>query len=81
MLYENRKTDRALRSRPKDFTWDELIKILKHYGFEETGRGKTGGSRRKFVNAHSQIISLHEPHPQNILKQYQLNIVIEHLNL
>lgn len=70
-----------LRSRPKDFTWNELIKILKHYGFEETGRGKTDGSRRKFANAHSQIISLHEPHPQNILKQYQLNIVIEHLNL
>lgn len=70
-----------LRSRPKDFTWEELKKVLKHYGYEEMSKGKTGGSRRKFVNGSNTVISLHEPHPQNILKSYQLDIVIEHLNL
>lgn len=70
-----------LRSKPKDFTWEELKKVLKHYGYEEMSKGKTGGSRRKFANQDNTIISLHEPHPQNILKSYQLTIVIEHLNL
>jgi len=70
-----------LLSRPKDFTWDEMMKILKHYGYEEIPRGKTGGSRRKFVNEYHEIISLHEPHPQKILKSYQINILIEHLKL
>ena len=70
-----------LLSRPKDFTWEEMIKVLKHYGYEEMAKGKTGGSRRKFVNEDNVIISLHEPHPKNILKSYQLDIVIEHLGL
>ncbi len=67
--------------RPKDFTWEELKKVLKYYGYEEMPKRKTGGSRRKFVNENNMIISLHGPHPQNILKAYQLDIVIEHLNL
>lgn len=70
-----------LLSRPKDFTWEEMIKVLKHYGYEEMPKGKTGGSRRKFVNEDNVIISLHELHPKNILKSYQLDIVIEHLAL
>ena len=39
-----------LKSKPKDFTWDEMIKVLNYFGFEQMAQGKTGGSRRKFVN-------------------------------
>ncbi|SFS92324.1 type II toxin-antitoxin system HicA family toxin [Sphingobacterium wenxiniae] len=70
-----------LCSRPKDFTWQELLKVLKHYGYTEIPRGKTGGSRRKFIDKNHQIISIHEPHPQKILKSYQLSAVIDHLKL
>jgi hypothetical protein len=70
-----------LKSKPKDFSWDEMVKVLKHYGYEQTPQGKTGGSRRKFINENKQIISLHEPHPQKVLKGYQLDLIIEHLNL
>ena len=70
-----------LCSRPKDFTWEEMIKVLKHYNYEAMPKGKTGGSRRKFANKDKAIISLHEPHPQHILKSYQLDIIIEHLKL
>lgn len=65
-----------LLSNPKDFTWDELIKVLKYYGYDEM---KTGGSRRKFVDTQNNIISLHKPHPGNIVKSYALNDVIQHL--
>jgi len=67
-----------LLSRPKDFTWQELQKVLAHFGFTEIAGT---GSRRKFVHPDGRIISLHEPHPANILKQYALKEVIDHLKL
>ena len=68
-----------LLSYPKDFTWDELVKILNHFGYTELKVGKTGGSRRKFVDNEKRIISLHKPHPAKILKRYQLEDVINTL--
>ncbi|CAN5860267.1 hypothetical protein BH24BAC1_BH24BAC1_41590 [soil metagenome] len=71
-----------LCTKPRDFTWEELLKILKARGFEEKPPGKTGGSRRRFVNPKTlQIITLHKPHPGNILKEYVLKTVIEELGL
>ncbi|WP_462267266.1 type II toxin-antitoxin system HicA family toxin [Mucilaginibacter sp.] len=64
---------------PKDFTWDELIKIVAHYGYREVTGGKTGGSRRKFADQNNHIISLHKPHPSPVVKQYALREVIEQL--
>ena len=68
-----------LLSRPTDFTWEELIKILAHFGYSELKKGKTGGSRRKFRDDANGLIILHEPHPKNILKRYQIELVIEAL--
>ena len=63
---------------PKNFTWDELVKVLNHYGYQELSKkGKTGGSRRKFVNKQKDIINLHKPHPGNIVKQYAIKQVLE----
>lgn len=69
-----------LNSRPKDFTWQEAIKLFRYYGFEEIRNGKTSGSRRKFTNAYKDVIILHEPHPGNVLKAYQLDFIIQQLN-
>ena len=67
-----------LKSKPKDFTWAELQKVLNHFGYEE----KVGkGSRRKFMSKDGKVISLHEPHPKKILKSYMIEQIIEHLNL
>ena len=68
-----------LISRPTDFTWEELIKILAHFGYKEMKKGKTGGSRRKFKDDANGLIILHEPHPRNILKSYQIDLVIAEL--
>ncbi|GAO43379.1 type II toxin-antitoxin system HicA family toxin [Flavihumibacter petaseus] len=68
-----------LLSKPKDFTWEELIGVLAMFGFSEKKNGKTGGSRRKFVNKNLEVISLHEPHPGNIIKRYVLDQLIEFL--
>lgn len=72
-----------LKGNPKDFTWSELKKVLAYFGFIEIKKkGKTGGSRRKFKNATNDIIiSLHEPHPDNIVKSYVVKQIKEYLNL
>lgn len=54
---------------PRNFTWDELVYLLEHYGYEI--HNNNGGSSRKFVNKGAgHIISLHKPHPGNELKAY-----------
>jgi len=62
---------------PKDFTWEELVKLLNHFGFIELKTGKTGGSRRKFVDATKNVVIMHKPHPGNIVKEYALKQVID----
>lgn len=71
-----------LLDKPSDFTWFELIKVLKYFGYSELKtKGKTGGSRRKFVNKDKGVIILHEPHPGSIVKNYVLKQIIEKLKL
>ena len=70
------------KSVPKDLTWYELVKILNYLGyFEIAKKGKTGGSRRKFSNEEKDIISLHKPHPSNIVKQYVIRQLLKKLEL
>lgn len=78
MSRRSKLIDRFLKV-PKDLTWDELVKILSSFGYEEMTKGKTAGSRRKFVNADGDLILLHKPHPANIVKTYATRQVIEHL--
>jgi len=68
-----------LLAKPTDFTWSELERVLFDLGYEPKKTGKTGGSRRKFVHETAPLISLHKPHPGNILKQYQIEQIISTL--
>jgi predicted RNA binding protein YcfA (HicA-like mRNA interferase family) len=78
-MSKNEKLLLRLLSIPKDFTWEELIKILSLFGFIELKKGKTGGSRRKFADDKKNVIILHKPHPGNIVKEYAIKQVIEQL--
>lgn len=53
--------------------------VLAHFGYNEIKTGKTGGSRRKFVNANKVVVSLHKPHPDPRVKEYAIKQVIETL--
>ncbi len=67
-------------SKPKDFTYNELKKLLLGFGYGNIGTGKTAGSRVAFMNPESKhIIKLHKPHPRPELKRYQLDYVEEAL--
>ena len=78
MSQKEKLIDRFL-SVPANFTWDELIKVLEYYGYVEGIKGKTGGSRRRFVDDDGNIILLHKPHPANIVKKYAIRQVIQNL--
>lgn len=65
------------KKKPRDFSWDELERLLAVCGYEQVGPGKTGGSRQRFLHPNGSIISLHQPHPGNILKRYQIEQILE----
>ncbi|NLT48233.1 MAG: type II toxin-antitoxin system HicA family toxin [Clostridiales bacterium] len=69
-----------LLSKPSDFDFDEARSLLTKLGYREDSRGKTSGSRVAFINDETgHIIRFHRPHPQNQLKYYQIEQLIEEL--
>jgi len=68
-----------LQSKPTDFGWDELVRLLTGFGYQLVRRGKTGGSRRRFCHLDYGDLTLHEPHPKKILKKYQIEQIIKRL--
>jgi hypothetical protein len=66
---------------PSDFHYDEMVRLLGYFGFEEVKKGKTSGSRVKFENAVGVPVMLHKPHPSGMMKQYQMRQVRELLEL
>jgi hypothetical protein len=66
---------------PSDFHYDEMVKLLGHFGFEEVKKGKTSGSRVKFEDRGGVPIMLHKPHPSGIMKMYQMRQIKEILAL
>ncbi|MEI8114763.1 MAG: type II toxin-antitoxin system HicA family toxin [Bacteroidia bacterium] len=65
------------RSKPKDFTFGELKRLLQNFGYQEE---QGSGSRVVFDNAViNHKIKLLKPHPGNILKRYQLDLIEQEL--
>jgi hypothetical protein len=74
------KLIKRLLSRPSDFTFDELVALLRSFGYSISRAGKTGGSRVAFADDKGDYIRLHKPHPGNILKHYQADDIITALS-
>ena len=74
------KSLKRFLSKPKDFTYDELKRLLAGFGYKNVGTGKTAGSRVAFIHPDTKhIIKLHKPHPRPELKRYQLDYIEETL--
>ena len=73
------KLIQKLKSKPKDFTYDELKTLLNYLGFVESNKGKTSGSAVKFIDTDDKIIELHKPHPSNVIKRYKISEIIKQL--
>jgi hypothetical protein len=66
---------------PSDFHYDEMVALVGFFGFKEVKKGKTSGSRIKFMSENNIPLMLHKPHPTGILKRYQLKQIKEALGL
>jgi len=61
---------------PKDFSWSDLVRVLKSFGYREI---EGSGSRKKFVSGANHKILLHKRHPDSTLLGYQIEQVVEAL--
>lgn len=76
---QKEKLIQKLKSKPKDFTFDEAETLLQYLDYFRSNKGKTSGSRVVFVSREHGSILLHKPHPQKELKAYQIKQLIETL--
>ena len=69
-----------IKSIPSDYTYNELKYLLKKFGFAETNKGNTSGSRVRFYRqTDNAVIDLHKPHPDDIVPRYAIRNVIDSL--
>jgi hypothetical protein len=61
-------------SKPNNFSYLEIKRLLQGLGYAEIKTGKTSGSRVAFYNEKDRhLIRIHKPHPQNKVKRYILD--------
>lgn len=66
------------KSQPRDFTWDEFVRLFNILGFTLGNKGKTSGSRVIFVKDNYSYIA-HKPHPEKYIKSYVIKQTLEFL--
>lgn len=67
IMSKKEKLIQRLKSRPKDFTFEEMQTLLEMLGFEADNKEKTSGSRVLFCKNGCKSIRLHKPHSRKAL--------------
>lgn len=79
-MSKHEKILKELLTRSQKFSYNELKKLLTSFGYIKIKTGKTSGSCVVFYNSETQhIIRLYKPHPRNILKRYQMDLITKEL--
>lgn len=71
------KLIQRLKSKPRDFTFEEAEILLRYCSYSLYNKGKTSGSRVAFVSEGHPTIFMHKPHPRNELLDYQIKQLLE----
>lgn len=66
------------KSQPRDFTWDEFVRLFSILGFTLGNKGKTSGSRVIFSKGDYTYIA-HKPHPEKFIKNYVMKQTLDYL--
>ena len=76
-MSKHQKSLQRLLSKPKDYTWGELVASMKGLGLEVES---SSGSGRKFIHPDLEVtLFIHEPHPAKVLKPYQVRDAVDFL--
>ena len=79
-MSKSEKLVKKFLSIPKNFTYDEMVTLLRSFGYIEEERGRTSGSAVMFHHEKTNDkILFHKPHPGKGLKKYILEMIIEKL--
>lgn len=64
---------------PKDFTYEETVRLLKIFDYSEYNKGSSSGTRVQFVRSGGDILNFHKPHPGSIMKLGTMKSIFNHL--
>jgi len=70
-MSKKEKLIRRLRSKPRDFTFDEADSLLRALGLKRSNKGRSSGSRVGYYKGDIKI-HFHRPHKGNELLAYQI---------
>jgi len=74
------KLIKRFKALPKDFSFDEMVRLFVIFGFEIDNKGDTSGSRFSFVNREKRLsYNMHKPHPNSIIKMYVMRQVLKYM--
>ena len=74
------KLIKRFKASPKDFSFDEMVRLFVIFGFEIDNKGDTSGSRLSFVNREKSLLyNMHKPHPNSIIKMYVMRQVLKYM--
>ena len=68
-----------IKSKPKDFTFEEAETLLSMLEYVRSDKGRTSGSRVSFIAKNHPPILLHKPHPRRELLEYQVKQLVDTL--
>jgi len=74
-MAKHEKLVARFKSRPKDFTFQELTTLMQGLGYTLSQRGN--GSRVRFEHDAHPPVLLHKPHPSPVLKPYLVSMVLD----
>lgn len=74
---QKEKLIERLKSKPKNFTFEEAETLLGYFSYRRSNKGKTSGSRVMFISDEHPSILLHKPHPRKELLSYQVKQLTE----
>lgn len=65
---------------PADFRYSDLKKVMAYFGYVESNKGATSGSRVRFYNPETgAMVMLHKPHPGDQMVKGAVESVVEFL--
>ena len=79
-MSRHEKLKEKLLKKTNSFTYDEMVTLLRGFGYIAEDRGRTSGSAVMFCHKKlNDKIMFHKPHPEKELKKYLLEMIIEKL--
>ena len=76
---QKEKLIKRLKTKPRDFTFDEAETLLGYLTYSRSNKGKTSGSRVMFTSEQHAPILLHKPHPGDEMAKAAVDSVVKFL--